>query len=57
VRVATPAWQTAAQLQALAGLVGEVNERDVAVILRNLVERDVLESAQGHGYRLKAPAT
>ena len=41
--------------EAIAEHVTFLNARDLAVILRNMVDRDILESRQGRGFRLKNP--
>ena len=50
--VADDRWQPAEQIAALAGIPfsGELKP-----ILRNMVERNILESASGRGYRLAQP--
>ena len=41
--------------EAIAEQVTFVNVRDLGVILRNMADRDILESKQGRGFRLKNP--
>jgi hypothetical protein len=54
VAVAGDAYVPAEQL---AGKAGLVKSSELMPILRNLVERNVLESAQGRGYRLAVAAS
>lgn len=49
VRAATRDWQTLSQLLEKAGIE---DSRDLSAILRNLVQRRILESAPSRGYRL-----